>query len=326
MSDPKSKPNNEIDLLDLFSSIWKGIGNFFMLIINVFLFLFVFGIKRIHWMLLIAFVGIGLGYLIYLKTPRYYSSEMIAQPNGFTSIDMAQYINDIHEMCLKKNAEGIVEAFQISETSAKLLKDIEAFYFIDVNKDGIGDYVDYKRKFNPIDTSTNIVKSRILIRAEILSNDKFDEVKQGLTKYIDRNPYLLAVNDLRKRELKALIEQSESELKKLDSLQNYEYYKGLDDGQINRESQIVFLNEKLTQLYYRDKESLLNKRLRYQQSLELATEPITIIKDFTSLQFEENPKMGYLIKYGVLTSIIGYILLLYIAYRRIINEYLSSKA
>ncbi len=325
MTEKQRNQQNEIDLLDLFSSLWKGILRFFKIIIDTFLFLFVFGIRRIHWMVLSVIIGFGIGYLRYSQTPRYYSSEMIVQPNGFNSIEMGQYINDIHKMCEQNNIAGIVEALQISEHSAELIQGIEAFFFIDVNRDGLGDHVDYEGKYNPADTTETIIKSRLLIRAQVLNNTSFTEVKEGLIRYIDNNPYLIKVNDLRKRELEARIQQSEKEISKLDSLQDFEYYKSLEDSKLNRQGQIVFMNEKITQLYYRDKESLLSKRLGYQKALELATEPITIIKDFTSLQVEENPMTDYLIKFGFITCILGYILLLYLAHRIIIINYLSSK-
>ena len=276
--------------------------------------------------MLFVILGIGSGYLIYKKTPRFYSSEMIAQPNGFTSIDMVQYINDVHMMCVRNNVDGITNAFQISEESAKLIKNIEAFYFIDVNGDGIGDNIDYNYKYDPEDTTKTVIKSRLLIRAEVLDNNIFIDVKEGLKRYIDNNPYLLTVNDLKKRELQALIEQSDYEISKLDSLQDFEYYKSPQDGELNRDGQIVFLNENLTQLYYRDKTSLLSRRLSYQRALELATDPITIIKDFTVLQAEENPLINYLIRYGIYSGILGYFLMLFLAYRKKIVDYLSTKA
>lgn len=324
MADTKNKTNDEIDLLELFSVMWRGILNFFKAIIDTILFLFVFGIRRLHWLVIIILIGAATGYIRYKSTARIYSSEMIAQPNGFTSIDMAQYINDIHEMCQKNNVAAIANAFNISSEDAGQIANIEAFYYIDVNKDGIGDYVDYKNKFDPIDTTKAIIRNRILIRAEVLGNNKFNEVKEGLIYYINHNPYLLTVNDIRKRELKTLIMQTEEEIDKLDSLQNYEYYKKEEENS-NRDGQIVVMNEKATQLYYRDKVSLLNARLGYEKALELATDPITIIKDFAALKVEDNPISKYFIKFGFFFGIFGYFILLIIAFRKQIIRYLSSK-
>lgn len=325
MTENTSKKKEEIDLLELLLSIWKGIVKFFKSIIDLIIFLFVFGLWRIHWMLLFVIAGGGLGYVFYLNSESVYSSELIAQPNGFTSVDMANYINDIHDMCERGNKEGIANAFQISlETSEKILN-VDAFYFIDVNKDGVGDYVDYKNKFNPADTTKKIIMNRILIRADVLSNNIFQEVDSGLIKYINDNPYLIQVNSIRKNELENLIAQADNEIAKLDSLQNFEYYEGREEGAAGRDGQIVIMNEQQTQLYHMDKVNLLGRKLANQKALELATDPITVIKDFTEFQVEENPKSEYLIKSGFYSAIFGYILLLIIFYRRKIFSYLASK-
>ena len=325
MSENQSKSTNEIDLLDLFSSVWKGIRNFFKAIIDTILFLILFGLRNIHWLLMIAIISALVGYIKSKTTDNVYSSEMIAQPNGFTSVDMVQYINDVHNMCKRGNFRGIANAFNISEEDAKHILNIEAFHFIDVNRDNIGDQVDYKKNFNPLDSTKSIVMNRILIQAEVAGNNDFTEVKKGLINFIDKNPYLLTVNALRKEELKTLIDRTDAEISKLDSLQDFEYYKNIEDGRFNREGQIVFLNEKTTQLYYLDKVSLLNARIGYQKSLELASDPITIIKDFAALQMEENPVTKYIIIYGFFGGLFGYIILMFLVYRKKVINYLATK-
>ena len=122
-----------------------------------------------------------------------------------------------------------------------------------------------------INITTAIVLNRILIRAEVLNNNGFNEVKEGLIKYINNNSYLIAVNDIRKRELQNLIDQSEVEIDKLDSLQDIEYYESMEEASLRQEGQIVFINEQLTQLYYLHKVELLSQMLSYTRTLELAT-------------------------------------------------------
>lgn len=325
MTEKQAGQKDELNLIELLNATWKGIIRLFKLLVEILLFLLIFGIWRIHWLLLIVILGAGTGYLLYHGTERYYSSEMIAQPNGFTSIDMANYINDIQDMCERRNMEAISNAFEISEEDAEQIRNIAAFFFIDVNHDGIGDHVDYKYKYKPEDTTQSIMLDRILIRAEVLDNTIFQEIRSGIIKYINNNPYLIKVNDIRKRELGDLIAQADREISKLDSLQNFEYYKGPEEGEGTRSGQIVVLNEKVTQLYYQDKVTLLTQKLSYQKALELATDPITIIKDFTVLQSEENPLSEYLIKYGLLFGFLGYFVLLFFHYRRKVIAFLSSK-
>lgn len=323
MSENQDKIHREIDLLDLLARFMNGLKRMFVFLFNGFIFLFVFGIRRIHWLLLFVLIGAGIGYINYKFAPRFYTSEMIAQPNGFTSIDMSVYINDLHEMCKKGNTEGISNALQLDQNIADNIKDIEAFLFIDLNRDGYGDLTDYKHKYDPKDTAMRIVYNRILIHAQVYNNAAFDEIKNGLFRYIDNNPYLVTVNKLRKQELQALIDQSNEEIRKLDSLQNYEYFVFPEQSQSTQEGQIVFMNEQPTQLYYRDKKSLLETQLQQRKSLELATVPVTVIKDFTQLQMEENPLTKYLIIFGVISGCFGFILLIIIRYWKLIISFLN---
>ena len=321
MPESQDNSNREIDLLDLIARIGRGLGNFLKNIYQAVLFLFVFGIRRIHILVLIAILGGAVGILVYKLSEKYYASEMIAQPNGFSSMDMAVYINDIHEMCRRGNVAGIANSLGLSEEIAEQVKNIEAFLYVDVNDDGVGDFVDYKNKYNPEDSTMRLISSRIVIRAEVFNNSVFHDVKQGLRKYISNNPYLVMVNAMRKSELQSLIAQSKEEIRKLDSLQDFEYYKSATEGKLEREGQIVFLNQKVTQLYYRDKISLLSSQLADARALELATEPITVIKDFTELTTEEHPLGRFVILYGFLAGLLAYFLLLILKYRKEIGDY-----
>lgn len=324
MKDTKNSANDEVDILELSSKVWRGIRKFIGSILGLFIFCSVFAIKRVHWLILFTLLGVGTGFLMFKNTDRIYSSEMIVQPNGFTSVDMAQYINDIHEMCQNRNIDAISNAFNISHEKAVDIINIEAFNYIDVNNDGIGDYVDFKQKFDPYDSTTVIVMNRLLIKADVLDNQSFDKVREGLIQYINKNSYLLTVNDLRKRELRIVIDQTDTEISKLDSLQNIEYYLSTNESNKNKEGQIVILNEKQTQLYYVDKVSLLNHKIRYQRDLELATDPITIIKDFAELQFEENPVSNYLIVHMVVWCILGYLLLLFLNFKEKVLTFIAT--
>jgi hypothetical protein len=321
---PGLKVKEEIDLIELFRRIGKGLGRFINWVIRSLFYLIVFGFRKILWLFGFIVVGVLLGFALYLATDRYYSSSMIAQPNGFTSTDLYRYIDDIHTMCVKGNHAGIAALFNISDEDSKNIRNIEAFYLIDANGDGIADYADFRRQYEPTDTTLEIIQSRLFIRADVKNNDAFEEVRSGLINYINRIQYLITVNDIRQRELRDLIKQTNQEIQKLDSLQDIEYYVEPLEQRPGREGQIVFMTQKNTQLYYRDKISLLNNRHMYEKTLELSSQPITIIKDFSELQVAENPLASYLIKGALVFLILGYIVLLILAHKSELLDYLSG--
>jgi hypothetical protein len=62
----------------------------------------------------------------------------------------------------------------------------------------------------------------------------------------------------------------------------------------------------------------------YEKTLELSSQPITIIKDFSELQVAENPLASYLIKGALVFLILGYIVLLILAHKSELLDYLSG--
>lgn len=307
----------EIDLLELFNIIGKSIKNAILSIYKTIVFLISFGLKKAHWLALITIAGALIGYLVYLGTDRYYSSALIAQPNGISAIDIVEYINDLNRYTTKNNEIALKQALEITDTVAKKVKNIQAFLYIDLNHDGRGDIIDFKQNYDPKDTTQILINSRFYLKVEVLDNRVFSDVRDGLFIYINKNPYLIKLNQIRKRELEELISSTDREIAKLDSLQNVDYFTdNLDRLTARNQSSLLFLSEKDKQLYYKDKLSLEQQRLRYIKELELSTTPITVLKDFTQLTVEENPKGFYIIRFGYIIGLLGYIFLIVFEYRK----------
>jgi len=296
----------EIDLLELFALIGKGIKNGVINILKAVLYLIIFGIKRAHWLILIVIIGGAIGYFFFSTTQRYYSSDLIAQPNGITAVDMVEYINDLNRFTKKSNSPALANALDLSDSLAKQIKNIEAFHYLDVNRDEMGDIVDFTHSYDPKDTNTVIDNNRIYVQVEVFNNTAFGSVKNGLFSYVAKNPYLIQLNNIRISELKELVLLTEIEINKLDSLQNVDYFKNQSRLEQSKDSKVMFLSEKDKQLFYRDKMYLTTRKQEYIKELEMATAPLTIIKDFTPLTMEENPRRQYIIKFGFWFGVIGY--------------------
>jgi hypothetical protein len=85
----------------------------------------------------------------------------------------------------------------------------------------------------------------------------------------------------------------------------------------------MFISEKDKQMYYKDKIILLYQKQEYIKELELATKPLTIIKDFTPLAIEENPKRKYIVGFGLWFGAVGYLLFLILRFKERINNYIK---
>jgi hypothetical protein len=110
------------------------------------------------------------------------------------------------------------------------------------------------------------------------------------------------------------------EILKLDSLQNVDYFKTNSSFTSSNDNRLMFISEKDKQMYYKDKIILIAQKQEYIKELELATTPLTIIKDFTPLAIEENPKGKYIIWFGFWFGVGGYIFFLVKKNKKIIEN------
>lgn len=324
MSD-NTKEVKEIDLLELFRLTAREVKKLILWILKALIFLIGFGLKKILFILLFGAIGAGVGFLLYTTSPRYYSSDMIAQPNGITSIDMVSYMNDLTELCKHKNTSALSHALNLDDSITKRIKNIQAYHYIDVNGDGIGDYVDFNQTFNATDTTKRIVESPVHVQIELFDISGFSTVKKALLTYIEGNPYHINLNKIRKVELNELIDQSIQEIAKLDSLQDVEYFRQKNSNSRSKSSNVLFLAETNQHMYYQDKLLLLEKKQNFMRELQLATTPITIIKYFSELTPKETNKLNYLSKYITHAILLGYFLLLFTSKKSVLYHFVVNQ-
>lgn len=316
MNSPTYSNKDEIDLMALFQKIYykirKLILGFFRWIVLFIIFIF----KNIHFLMIAAIIGGLVGFGFYKISKRYYSSYLVARTNGISNIDMISYLNDLSKLCEENNYSSLANLLDIPDSISQKIKNIQAFWFVDVNDDNIGDYVDFQDTYNAMDTTQQRIMDRFHLKVELYDNSVFPPFKIGLYNYIKRNPYLKELNMIRQANLKELISATEKEIDKIDSLQNLEYYRIYQKPLTRSQSQITFMTEKQTQLYYRDKFELISNKQFYEQELQLGPEPITVIKDFTPLSVAENTKGKYIIRYSFVFTLLGLVSLIFIKNRK----------
>ncbi len=323
MTNNQNEPK-EIDLIELFRLIGKNIKDGILGIIKTILFLFVFGIKNTHWMLIFLIIGMLTGYLFFSNTARYYSSNMIVHPNGIVASDIIQYINDLGNFTETNNIEAIAKAMNQNDSVAMKLKSIQAYPYLDINKDGTGDFLDLIGKYNPMDTNIVIANDRVYIQVEVFDNKSFNSIKQGVFNYFSKNDYFERLYQLHKENLQEHISFNKNEIAKLDSLQNVDYFQNYSQKfSQSKNSQLMFLSEKDKQMYYKDKAYLVNQKQTLEKELQLADAPLTIIKGFAELTTEENTKGGYLIRFGFWFGVAGFFVLMILKYQNEIKRFIS---
>ena len=142
--------NDEIDLMDLFrrmgSAISKGMRKGMNALGRATLISIVFLLRRWVWFTLSVIIGIGISWVIKRQSEKIYSSELTMRSNAVPNSDMITYIDRLHSFCRENDSIALGEALSLPPEKVRLIRDIQAFWAIDMLNDGIPDKIDYKNR------------------------------------------------------------------------------------------------------------------------------------------------------------------------------------
>ncbi|MFN8209387.1 MAG: hypothetical protein U0T33_00270 [Bacteroidales bacterium] len=273
--------SEEVDLLDIFKAMGRGIKNMFLSIGKAVIISVIFIKEKWIYLLASLLIGATISFLIKLRIDRYTYSEMIISSNTIENYEMISYINNLHKHCIKKNWIELSKSLKMVPEDIKPIKDVEAFWIIDNGNDGVPDYVNYDGKFNVYDTVNVRMTSRLAIRIiGKLSNDN-TKIKESIFKYIENNPYFIAQNTERLNLLNQTLSRLEYDIVQLDSLQKIKYFEETKNKVPEKGGQMVFLQEQKTQLVYNDIYNLWSKKQNLERQKNLFSGIITLLNDFT---------------------------------------------
>ena len=320
----KPQATEEIDLIELFNKIGNSIKKGVMWIINRLQDFVLLLIRKSIWIILFSIIGAFVGYSFFKATPRYYSSEMVAISNTLNNNYIVSSINLLDDLFKGANHSIAANYLEIPVEQAKKIKSIGAYYGIDVNKDGIADYIDFKKTFNPKDTSIRRLSDFFYVKLEVYSESVFGSARDGIKKYINKNNFIIENNQVRIAQSEELIKSIELEIKKLDSLQKIQYFE-IPKSQKANNTQMVVLNEKEMKLYHEQILALQQQKLRLQKDITINKDPITVVQDFTPLSKAENPVTKYVINWVALFSLLGFIVSLLWQFKKAIIQLIKDK-
>ncbi|MGE0088135.1 MAG: hypothetical protein AB7S50_01510 [Bacteroidales bacterium] len=316
--------NDEIDLIELFQKMGNGIKNLFNKLISLINSFFIFLIRKSIWLIAFIILGVIVSYLLFTMTKRYYTSEMTAKSNSMNNTVIVNSINLLNDLFISGNYSALSEYLQLTKSQAKSIKSINAFYGIDLNKDEISDFVDYKNTFLPKDTNQVRLDDVFYLQISVYDESVFPVLKNSIKNYISNNPYVLENNNIRIQQAHNQIEMLKKEIAKLDSLQNVQYFE-IPKTQKANNNQMIVLNEKDMKLYHVEKLRLNTQILDLEKDLSINPDPITVIQDFTQLSKTENPITIYIKIWVPIFFLLGIICSLIWQYRKRIWFLISEK-
>jgi len=312
----KNQPhvNDEIDLLELFSKMGKGIKRLFINIWDIFLKVTVFFIKKSPYLIIFIILGFLVALLKFNTSDRYYSSDMILRSNSTSNADMIAHINKLHFYGAEDNILALAQSLNLDSSEVANLVDIEAFWIIDKNRDGIPDLVDYRNKYDQ-DTSVTHMSGRLNVRVKTKQPQNLNLIRESILHHINTNQHFERINKIKLRHLKESISKTELELSELDSLQFYKYFEEKQKGKFS-EGQMVFINEQETRLFHKSVFELVGRMQGFDRELDIYSDIVTVLDDFTPPVKPENSYLYIAKSWVIIFFVLGLIIVVVLSYRK----------
>jgi hypothetical protein len=272
---------DDIDLLDLFARIKRTIGSWLNAIGSGFLISFAF-ILRNFWSLVLAIIfGICLSFLAKWASSPVFVSDITLRSNTVPNSDMIEFFGKLTAALKERNYQSIANSLSISTEKASKIVKIKPFWVIDINKDNVPDYIDFRNKFNVYDTLNQRMQDRFIVEAIVKDPSILPDISKGLTSFPGENVSFRLKNEFRIRKNDALLQRLTYDIKQLDSLQKVKYFEETRNRLPEKGGQIIFLQEQKTQLVYADIYNLYQRKQSIEQENELYKDILTVLSDFS---------------------------------------------
>lgn len=282
MSESAGKTQNEeIDLLDLFKRFGGALKRFFTAIWTGILVTFVFLARNFLILTLSILLGTGLSYLFKFSFQQVFKGDMVLKTNTVPASEMISFINRLHVYCQEKNLALLAKSLSVSPQEALKVKDIEAFWIIDRNRDNIADYVDYGKSHDVYDTVDVRMPDRLDVQIKVISNPEVTTIRTGVLKFIESDSIFREKNKVRLKQNEDMLKRLSYDIEQLDSLQKVKYFEESRNHVPKTSGQIVFLQEQKTQLVYTDIYGLYSKKQAIESEQILNRKIVSLISDIT---------------------------------------------
>lgn len=287
------KHDNDIDLLDLLNRLGKSLTRGIKALGRGILSTFFFLIRNWLWLGISLVIGVGISYIIKLSTERFYTSDITLRSNTITNVEMISYVNRLHTFCREENLDELASALSVDRRKVKDIKDIKAFWIIDMGRDGTQDYVDFRDKHNVLDTINVRMQDRFLIRVKTSIPQELAGIRDGIIAFIKKNEFYQNQNTLRIKQSNDLLARIDYEVQQLDSLQKIKYFEESRKLIPKEGGQIIFLQDYQTQLLHQDISQLIRQKQDIERIQTIYADLITLLSDFTPPFKPDNGALYY---------------------------------
>lgn len=279
---------------------------------------------QLWWVVLpcvILFVGFGL----------YYSRQdnLIHKVNGIALLNGAtiqQFENTFAPLCSGQNIPE--QAAIASYIYAQQATGFAAYRVIDCKNDGTADFVDFKGKSSPTDTTEVQMQDRIAIQFCMKEKNMhlLPEIENAVLEYFNSNPLLQQSYQTYLPNLKNEVEFNHRQFWKLDSLTSQYYF----HNQLGSKSMstigegVAFVGDRRVRLFLDEIYEQHAHVQRYDHRLQLATAPVVLESHFAADPKPLNGRYKCVVVFFLLGWIAGCLLAQAIRHRKAILVWLKQ--
>ncbi|MGB5383414.1 MAG: hypothetical protein WBN19_06155 [Lutimonas sp.] len=347
-SKEKYDPEEEVDLGNLFTSIGKGIKNFFRWIGDFFeklfhgvILLILFLRKQGLKILVAALVGFLVGLMIDLSKPKIYVSEMILETNYGSGAQLNKQVNYLDELVQQKNSDVLAKLLQISNEEAQTITSINSeiheksknlrleyerfLRTTDTLITGQTSFDDFAKRFSENDYRYHEIKVRAT------SKSIFSKISKPLTSLVTTD-YFEKIRNIRMDELMSRKLILQDNLAQIDSLRNL--YKKVDllNAQKNMDQATFSIESKQTEnvnkdLPLFDLTNQISKQMAWlnDDMIEKAS-VVNIVSDFDAEGAIDNDlKQKNTARFAVLFALVALTFILLNTLNKYLNHYKSNR-
>ena len=312
------KEKKELNLVDVFAAIGRGIKNLFVALWNAFVWCLRFMYRKKWITLMFVVLGCAAGAGMYYGNGKQ-KAGFYLRSTGESTYHCIETVNLLGRGCSKK--------LGLADSQDDGISSFKAYHVVDMWLDGNLDGVDYKKKY----ASDTLVKTwspeyfYVEVKAKRLDN--LAVLRDSLISYLSADPIMRAKWNLKKRNIEKTINAFYEDMARLDSVEERLYTLEYTNGSMQRSSQnqINVLSGNSVQVFTDYKLRMYDQILIFEEKLDALNNGIVYSELPIYYKGPGTSLTVYIVGFGILGWIAGLLLCLLFQYWGSFIEFLKKE-
>ncbi|GEM_PF-5107404 len=315
-----NKGNEEIDLFELISKIVSPFRKLFTAIISAIMYLIKIVLRKWYIIMISIIIGGLIGYIKNELKTDLYVTKAILKVNTVDIADAVSQLQNLNTLIEESSYDILAEQLNLKSKDVSNIYSINISYIYDINNDGLPDITDELGEYLSVkDTSIVRYTDRLGLSVQMQSMQSIKTIENAILNYLNNNPYFVKEKEVNTLQLKNKIAFLDGEINKLQELQNIRYKQS--DYKIDDDKYILKQNEKL---YHNDILNLFDQKQKLEKLLALNSSIAEYSKNFSRYTTPKNFLTTMVIRYSIILSVLGLLILILIDKRNIIKEFIYN--